>query len=315
MVDKVDLEYIFNKCEIIFKQIKNKRILVTGGTGFLGKWLLESLIYANDKLGLDAKVSVLTRDPDKFFNTYPLIARHSCIELQQGDIRNFGYKYKYAYIIHLATDVNHRHTVKNKNEMLSIIGKGTWNILENAKHMNAKILFVSSGIVEHEHDNPYVMGKRFAEDLCRVYRTQFKTDVKVARGYSFVGAYLPLDKHFAIGNFIENAINNKSIVVKSDGSAVRSYMYCADAITSFLYILEYGSSEKLYHVGSNESVSILEVAQIIGELSGTKVKVLNKENQGIRAYYNKYFDNDLNVGQSLGLEESLRRTLKWFKEN
>jgi dTDP-glucose 4,6-dehydratase len=123
-------------------------------------------------------------------------------------------------------------------------------------------------------NSAYGEGKRAAEMLCALYYKQFQIPVKIARCFAFVGPYLPLDAHFAIGNFINDGLKGDPIIIKGDGTPYRSYLYASDLIIWLLKILILGGSNFPYNVGSDEDLPITELADHIRKCFATDIGVI-----------------------------------------
>jgi len=109
-----DLDHILDYTKELWEDLRDKKVFDTGGTGFFGKWLLESFAWANDQLKLDAQMHVLSRNPDSFKTRYPHLAEASCIRFHQGDVRNFEFSQeRFDFIIHAATDASAQLNAKN----------------------------------------------------------------------------------------------------------------------------------------------------------------------------------------------------------
>src|SRR5205085_5180473 len=109
----------------------------------------------------------------------------------------------------------------------------------------------------------YAEGKRMAELYCSIYHAQHHLPIKIARCFAFVGPYLPLNKHFAIGNFIQDGLSQKDIVLKGDGTPCRSYLYAADLTVWLWTILLQGQNNLPYNVGSDEDLNLAALANMI----------------------------------------------------
>ncbi len=316
----------------IFEQFRNKRIFITGGTGFFGKNLLLFFDFINQKFLLNCSVTVLSRNPESFFNKNNEFENMQNVEFVTGDIRDFVFPEKcFDYIIHAATDVDKE--TSSSDEIYSVIVNGTKRILEMcAKKKVTRLLYVSSGAVYGVQPpdllnipedypcspvNAYGQGKLDAENLC----SASKTDTVIARCFAFVGPYLPLDKHFAIGNFINNILNDEDINIKGDGSPYRSYMYAADLTEWLLTILLKGKTNEAYNVGSDKAISIADLAKVVCKYSSTgntRVNIAQKAVDGIlSSRYVPCIDKakkELNLKCKISLEDAIQKTINWNKE-
>jgi dTDP-glucose 4,6-dehydratase len=163
----------------------------------------------------------------------------------------------------------------------------------------------------------YAEGKRTAEMLCTLYSNKYNLSIKIARCFAFVGPYLPLDKHFAIGNFILNLIENKPIIIKGDGTPVRSYLYVSDLIIWLLTILVKGKNCYPYNVGSEEEVSIEKLARIIAKFAKIPLDIEIKTKKSKIDIIDRYVPStkraqkELKLKQIVDLESSIYKTKRF----
>jgi dTDP-glucose 4,6-dehydratase len=337
-----DLEHIYQNTQDIWESFRGKSIFLTGGTGFFGKWLLESFVYINEKLALNAKITTLTRNPNAFLTDYPFYNEHAnTIRFIKGDILNYDFNLdeKFQFIIHAATAASESLNKSNPLLMMDTITIGTRKVLDFAITQPLKgFLFISSGAIygkqpwNHTHINEcdcfkininnsnsaYAEGKRIAELYCSTYFEKYNLPIKIARCFAFVGPYLPLDTHFAIGNFINNTIKNEDIIIKGDGSTIRSYMYASDLMVWLWKILLKGEINQPYNVGSDESVSIKQLAEKICGISNAKVAVkilgLPVQKEHIDIYCPSITKaNTIKAQIKIQLTESILKTLTFNK--
>lgn len=335
-----DLGYIYIACNKEFNEFKGKTLFITGGTGFFGKWLIESLIYANDTGDLSLKIIILSRYPEVFLNNYPHF-RKNYIRIITGDICNFSYPEEpIDFIFHMATEASVDLNLKSPLYMFDVVVKGTRYVFDLAVQKKVKaILLTSSGAVygqqpqdldkipEEYTGSPnvfnanaaYSEGKRVAEMLSSFYYKQYGLNVKIARCFAFVGPYLPLNTHFAVGNFIKNLLEIKDITINGDGTPYRSYMYGSDLIIWLIKILLNAQSCDPVNVGSDEYLTIKELAEKVLKLypsDGHKINIMQKEPSKIIFRYVPSIDKAkkmLNLSLSVNLDEALKKTILYHQ--
>ena len=338
-----DLDHILAHIEGLWEELRGQRLFITGGTGFFGCWLLESFVWANDKLGLGAKALVLTRNPDAFRQKAPHLASHPSILFHAGDVQSFEFPSgTFSHIIHAATEASAKLNEENPLLMLDTIILGTRRALEFARYCGAKkFLLTSSGAVygkqppELTHiqedymggldtmntGSAYGEGKRVAELLCTIYAKQFGFEAKIARCFAFVGPYLPLNEHFAIGNFIRDALKGGPIHVNSDGTPHRSYLYSADLAIWLWTILFRGEICHPYNVGSEQEINIAGLANMVADSFQPRPEVQIAEKAIPKKIPERYVPStqkaylELNLRQTIDLQESIERTILWHNSS
>ena len=132
--------------------------------------------------------------------------------------------------------------------------------------------------------------------------------------FAFVGPYLPLDTHFAIGNFINNVIKNEDIVITGDGSTTRSYMYASDLSIAIWKILLIGNNNKPYNVGVDNAYSLKEIALMLKKKYGNDVQILNTNKDLPKNVYVPNIDtliNELEIKHFVQIEEAIQKTIKF----
>lgn len=331
-----DLQHVLNHTRDLWEELRGKRLFVSGATGFFGMWLLETFAYANDQFNLRAKLIGLSRNPQAFAEKVPRLANHPAISLHLGDVRNFLFpEGEFSHVIHAGTTSSHPVPPL---EMIDTIVEGTKRVLDFSIACKAqRFLFVSSGAVYGKQSlnsgpifetcrtapvvrdpaSSYGEGKRLAELLCALYHQEYGLETMIARCFAFVGPYLPLNTHFAIGNFIRDALSKKTIVIKSRGTSLRSYLYAADLAIWLWTILFKGKASQSYHVGSSQKISIKELAATVGNILGGEVLIDESALGEEISYYPDVSSTEksLSLKQYISLEEAILKTAHWILKN
>lgn len=336
-----DLNHILDHTRDLWEELRGKQLFITGGTGFFGCWLLESFLWANKKYKLDVIATVLSRDPDKFMGKVPHLAKNSAIRLIKGNVINFEFpKGEYDFVIHAATEVSSQLDKNAPKSMLDTIVKGTQRTIEFAcTHGTKKFLLTSSGAVygkqpsdishiPEDYCSPsaplhplsvYGEGKKIAEKVCTLDLQRPDIEVKIARCFAFVGPHLPLDKHYAIGNFIQDGLKGGPIRIIGCGKTSRSYLYAADLAIWLWKILFNGVAGRAYNVGSERIISISDLAQKVSSLFSQSQKVLIMKETDLGSASTHYAPNtqraqiELDLREWVGLDEALKRTIRYYQ--
>jgi len=345
-VSVADLNYILENNATLWEELRGRRIFITGGTGFFGCWLLESFIAANAAFDLRAHAVVLTRSARRFRERAPHLAGNPAVALLEGDVRTFSFPDgEFPFVIHAATESVRTSSANPlatdpSTELLSTILEGTRRCLEFAEsHGTSKFLLTSSGAVygrqpsdmthipESYHGAPdlqnsssvYGEGKRIAEMLCSLAASRTQMECKVARCFAFVGPHLPLNAHFAVGNFIRDAMRGGPIVIQGDGTPMRSYMYAADLALWLWTMLFRADSSRPFNVGSERDLSIREVAEAVANTLGPGIEIRIERTPGPGAPVQRYVPSvqaakqSLNLTDGISLVDAIRRTAAWYR--
>lgn len=316
----------------------DSHLFITGGTGFFGRWILESLAAAREFWPVGFRVSILTRSKSAFAAACPHLMTIPNFYFVEGDVKNFGFSDRgVTHVLHAATPASATLNRENPAEMLAVIDRGTDSILTLCEtNPVRKLLFTSSGAVYGEQPTTlertpetylgapdpcapgsvYGEGKRVGELKLCLQADRLGYDAIMARCFAFVGAHLPLDGTFAAGNFILDVLNQRDIVIKGDGKTVRSYMYAADLVVWLMRLMLRGRSKRAYNVGSSDPISIKELAEAVVRATGSnsKITILSPPQPGPAPRYvpdTTRIETELGLKRSYELETALRSTAQW----
>ena len=337
-----DLDQVVEHARDVWATARDARVFLTGGTGFFGVWLAESFARANELLELNAELTILSRDPTAAIARVPRLGELAGISFHRGDVRDFELPAaSFTHIIHAAAESSQQGHVGDHRHMFETIVDGTRRTLALARHSDVRnYLLVSSGAVygpqpadlshipeDYSGAPPlgvaasaYGEGKRAAEVLAAIEADRGGLSVRAARCFAFVGPHLPLDIHFAIGNFIRDAMRGGPIRIRGDGTAVRSYLYMAD-LAAWLWTLALGpSASDAYNVGSEQAVSIVETAQVVAAAIAPGAEIIVEGKAVPDAPQHRYVPSTERARRELGLEQyvslgdAITRTAAWHLE-
>lgn len=327
-----DLDQVVDGNLDLFEELRGQRLFITGGTGFFGCWLLETLLWANRRLNLGVSAVVLTRDRRRFERRVPHLAEDPAILLQEADVRSFETPDgDFSAAIHAAADMFR----EQPRGMLEAALDGTSRVLDLAARKNVRnVLLTSSGAVYGEQPRDvthvdedyegapkltdsaaYGEAKRLAELAGAIAAREGHVGFKIARCFAFIGPYLPLDAQFAIGNFIRDALFGGPVRVLGDGTPLRSYLYASDLAVWLWTILLRGQSCRPYNVGSEEALSIRQIAEEVALATGTSVSLAKVPNgDDLPSRYvpsTKRAVTELNLRQTVSLRDAIAKTIRW----
>ena len=307
------------------KVLAGSRILLTGGTGFVGKWLLQTAQIAQANSSDQIEIVIPTRRLSA--PHVQLTKQIGCPNISWIECDFLREKIKVGavdMIIHAATPASAELNESNPIEMTKINTQSMQAALKFAEN-KVPFLFTSSGAVygnqpqsithisEHQNQpyseltSAYAKGKKLAESMCAQAGQAGLCSPIIARLFAFSGYYLPRDTHFAIGNFVQNVLDRKPIHINSDGQARRSYLCGADMATWLWCALAKGESPHPLHIGSEHSISILELAQTVARVSAVELNFVPEIKVAITApnsaSFHQYVPSNTITRSHLNVEE------------
>lgn len=339
-----ELDAVLARTEPVWRELRGARLFITGGTGFFGTWLLESLTWAVDRLGLDTQAVVLTRSPESLARKTPRLAAHSALRFHAGDTRSFeSPDGRFTHVLHLATTASSPANQTDPLDTFDVVVAGTRRALELTRESGAsRFLLTSSGAVYGRQpvtverlpeDAPayvdptdpkstYAEAKRAAEQLCQIFSSRHGLHCPITRGFAFSGPHLPLEGGFAVGNFVRDALAGEVLRINGDGTPLRSYLDAVDLTIWLWTLLVRGQGCRAYNLGSEQALSIAELAEAVAEVSAEQgprptVHIARQPEPGRPP--ERYIPSTARARQEFGLEqtvslrESLRRMLAWYR--
>jgi nucleoside-diphosphate-sugar epimerase len=321
------------------RSLGGQRLFITGGTGFFGLWLLSALRALHEQ-AVSVEVCVLSRDPAGFLSRHPQFRDQSWLSFICGNVRDFQIPDRqFDLLLHAATETS-MSAHANHTRMFDDIVLGTRHVLDLAQRCCVRrMLLISSGAVygpqpadlTHQPDeskmgcNPllpgsaYGEGKRVMELMGAMLQHSTGIESITARCFAFCGPGLPLNGHFAMGNFVRDALFGEQITVQGDGSPMRSYLYGADLAAWLLYLLMNGKAGESYNVGSDEALSIKDLALRVRDILAPDKSVKVLQEGGTEPLVRQRYVPAISRARALGckpwspLDESLRFSADFWR--
>ncbi len=334
-IEILDTEYInLNK-------LKNEKIFISGGTGFVGTWLLEMICYLNEEYNFNTEVILLARNISEFKKDKKHLSGKKHIAFIKKDIRYLTeLPSDITYIIHAAANPDNRQHSSDPITVMDIISRGTNNILSLASSLPniKKILNISSGLIygQQPYDlihipesyqgssncssifSIYPEAKRFAEMLSTAYRNQYKLPIINARPFTFLGPYQHINKPWAHTNFLRDSLLGGPIRITGNQNSVRGYMYASDMAYWFLKILADGKQGVPYNIGNPKGITLRDFAEKICEQYPNKINIENITGNNLSL--SRFVPDVTLATKSLGLkiftptDAAIRKTLSWYNK-
>ncbi|EDZ64035.1 putative dTDP-glucose 4-6-dehydratase [beta proteobacterium KB13] len=349
IINEHQREHINNDCIEILENkthdlvfLKNTKIVIIGGTGFLGSWIAELVLVLNLKHSFSIKLYIIANDIDNFKESKQHLCNHSFIELINSDVRSLiDLPSDADYIINAASSPDTRIHASKPFDTASIISDGIIKILNACLRLSnlRKIIHLSSGLIanpinkmqgisekssnifdfKNDSSNIYQCSKIYSEALCNSARSQLRLPITILRPFNFMGPYQKLSSPWAHTSLLNDAINSRILNIKGDGEIVRSYLYGADAAFWTLKFLVSGNIGGVYNIGSDQPISLKELAKKISYHSGLSDKI--KINHFLdNTKINKYFYPDLTLIKkefsltvTIPIDDSIKKTISWHR--
>jgi len=322
-IDK-DLFNILDKRVSSLIKAKDSHIVILGGSGFIGTWLLCLISVLNKKFNFNITLTIIDKNKSNISKEF-FSDDKSKINFVNKDVAYISeLPSKTNYIIHAACNPDIREHASNPFDTSASIADGVSNILKISNMLSSlkKIMYLSSGLADCNYNQDiYSRSKSFAELLCSSARQQFRAPILIGRPYSFMGPFHQISSPWAQNMFILDAINGKSIRVRGDGNTVRSYMYGADAAFWILSLTINGEIGETYSIGSDEEVRIEELANIISKNFKGDIPVVLNTSKRAEARSSHFVPNtekernnfDLKIYTSF--ESTIKKTVNWYINN
>ncbi len=335
-----DLQHVLDHTRHVWEDYRGARIFLTGVTGFVGSWLLETLVHAESTLSLGIKATVLVRDRAAFERHLPHLAHSPLVRIHVGDVRMADPPtHAFTHIVHCASASPPQMNAERPDEVEEIILRGSERLIEEAETgKGIRLLQVSSGSVygpqpaSIEWLGEAYTGEADAGEAAQRFgaakrKAERRGEASVARGVGFVsarafaliGPRLPLNGQFAIGNFFEDALAGRSITLSGDGTPVRSWLYAADLAAWCWTLLVRGEPGRAYNVGSEEAFTLWDAAQRIAALHEPPLPVTRVTTPPPGATSSRYVPSIARARDELGLDvwipfdDGIRRTWDWLR--
>lgn len=313
--------------------LKESKILVTGGAGFLGSWTCDVLTSIG--ASVDCADNLSTGIKKNIDHLHGL----ENFDYKGGDITApHSLKADYNFILHLASHASPEEYQKRPVETLLANSTGTLNMLELARLSDSTLFYASSSEVYGDSTiiptpetfwgnvNPigprscYDEGKRFGEALCMAYKRSYGIDVRIARIFNSYGPRLREDGAYGrvVSRFIKQALTEEDITIYGDGRQTRSFCYVKDTVRGILTMLTKKEADgEVFNIGNPDELTVLSLARKVKKLTGSNSKLVMKplppDDPKRRCPDISKIRDLLGWAPEVDLDDGMRSTILWFK--
>lgn len=258
-----------------WERFRGKRILVTGASGMIASYLVESLMHLN-KAAFDdkCKIVAMVRNVEYARERFNHYDESDGLSIVHHDVsKQYVTKEKIDFIIHAASLASPKNYLKDPVGTIAANTLGNFNLLYLAEENEVEsFLYVSSGAVygKNVHNvsirenmfgpidplsarSCYAEGKRAGETICNSFYHQYGVPIRIARLFHTYGPGMKLDDGRVFADFVSDVLNNRDIVVKGQGKSIRSFCYISDAISALFTILLKGTDGEAYNIGNEDN--------------------------------------------------------------
>lgn len=306
------------------------KILVTGGAGFMGRWVAKYLVERGDKVWVLDNLSNSSRANIEEF-------QERLSGFIKGDIKNRAllsrtFKNNFQICIHLAAAINVQESINNPRRCFEDNVSGTFNLLEECRKHKTKIVFVSSALIYRTLDHsraikedspvepscPYTASKIFGENLTLAYHKSYGLPAVILRPFSIYGPYQRSDSEGGVMSiFIDRKLRGMPLELFGDGRQGRDFFYIEDCAK---FIVKAAFSNKangqVFNAGSGVEVKIRDLA---GSISGNNAGIKFVRHPHPHAEIMSMRADSIKARKILGwkatttLEQGMRRTREWLE--
>jgi nucleoside-diphosphate-sugar epimerase len=336
-----DAEAVLAKRTELLKPLANGRLFISGGTGFLGTWLLELIAILNAQHQFNTQVTVFSRSAPDFARRHKHLGRCREFRFLEGDIRYLtDLPRDINYVIHAAALTDRRLFASNPTAVGEVNAIGTIRLLRAVSLLEdlQQFVLISSGLVygpqalnlerigeDYSSGFPannanaiYAESKRFAESMATTFISEAKLPLVIVRPFAFVGPYQSLELPWAVTDFMRDSLAGRSIKIMGDGSTVRTLMYASDYAYWTLAALARGQARSTYNIGSPHPIDLLSLARMITQHFPSPPEILTRvgqsEHQPTRLVpcVDKA-QQELGVEVTVPLPEAVQKAITWHR--
>ena len=338
-----DAESVLSSRTELLRPLAGSHIFVSGGTGFLGTWLLELIAVLNERHDFRLRVTVFSRKARAFAAGCPHLGSQPWVRFVDGEIRYLAeLPRETQYVVHAAALTDRRLFASHPTAVAETNSLGTLRLLQAACLLEdvRKIVVLSSGLtygtlprelatvkedfmgsVRCDDVNAvYAESKRFAEVLAHCAISESKLPVVMLRPFAFIGPYQSLQLPWAVTDFLRDSLNGSSIRIMGEGNTVRSLMYASDYAYWTLAALARGKARATYNVGSPHPIDLLSLARMITQHFSPPPEILTNVGQSSHETTRlvpcvEKAQRELGVGVTVSLPDAIQKTITWHRTN